>query len=109
MDKRIERLVENVVKFPMNLQAVFRLTAKQTNSTPGAIRRLYYGNNGKPGLIDTSPMFMVQSANGVIINSKTSTVKKETKRTLTLKQDMLSIGGLSKDEKVAFFDMFFGK
>lgn len=105
--KATEKLIENVSKYPANLSAAFRLTARQTGHTPAAISQLYYGNKKREGVRDTHPMFMLQTQEGLTINTKRVGVKRETKRTLKLNSEMLSLQGLSTEEKASVFDMMF--
>lgn len=97
-----EKLIENVANYPHNLAAAFRLTSRQTKEKVAAIRTHYY-RHVRP----KTPLFFIKTANGLAINSKVFTVKKETPRTLTLKGKLINIDDMSDGEKVDFFNLIF--
>jgi len=105
-NKAIEKLVENIQKYPNNISAAIKLTAGQTKATENQLRYAYYKK--ETGLRETVPMFVLQSPFGITINGKSAGVKKATKRTLALNHEVIPMKGLTSEEKVSFFDMIFG-
>jgi len=108
-DKLVEKLVDNVKKYPTNITAALKLTATQAKVPFNKVRYLYYGckKHNIAGIRDTTPMFITQSDHGFLINTKTSSAKKQTKTTLQLYNPLISIPDLTPEDKVAFFDMIF--
>jgi hypothetical protein len=109
-----DQLIENVINFPNNLQAAFRLTARQTGQTCSAISAQYYGN-GKfnkqgniNGLRHNQVMFLTHSQQGLLVNTKNTSAAKETKTILELETSVKALGALSNEDKVAFFDLIMG-
>ena len=90
-----EKLIGNIKKYPTNIAAALRLTAKQVKEPVHKLKYMYYGTPSRniPGIRDTVPMFLIQTDAGLIINTKKSNAVKE--------------GVRSPDDKVAFFDMLF--
>jgi len=104
-----EVLIENVKKYPSNIAAAIRLTGRQTGASKNTLTYMYYGSPSRNivGVRDEIPMFITQTEKGLVINTKSSFTKKETKRTLTLKTELINIPDMTSEDKVAFFDMLF--
>ena len=104
-------IVANVKEFPTNINAALRLSARQHGATYASAHYQYYGNGIKKSkhraIRDDIPCFIVQSPQGVMINSKITPIKKETKRTLKLVNTPVSISNMDDAEKLAMIDMIF--
>jgi hypothetical protein len=99
-----EKLVENVAKYPHNLQAVFRLTAKQCKVKKRSVEDMYYRHVRNSGDV----LFMTITSQGALINTKQCEAIKEGKRTLTLSESLIDLTNLSTIEKAAMFDLMLG-
>jgi len=95
-----EKLVANISKYPTNLEAAMKLTANQTGLSFYAVRALWYK---KGGIRDQKPAFIMQSSEGIVINSKNMYAKGVTKRTVKLAEGMVDIKGLDDQTKLALF------
>jgi hypothetical protein len=107
-----EVLIQNVKNNPNNLAAAFRLTARQTKRSFNAVQGHYYcghvlKSGEKRGVSHRIPMFITQTVNGMLLNTKNSSVIKENSKVLKLKANVSNLAGLNTEEKVALFDIIF--
>ena len=107
---RTEKLLENVGKYPTNLQAVFRLTAKQVGGNPSQMHSLWYGGKNVKGVRHTNTAFITLTQFGMTQqNVKNSPVIKELKKSLKLKDTLISLKGMDVATKASILDMLIGK
>ncbi len=98
-----DTLIENITEYPTNIAAALRLTARQTKSTYFMVKNYYYRH-----MRNSTPLFIIRTTKGISINGKVQAAKKETARTLQLKDSLISLGTLSREDKADFFDILLG-
>ena len=99
----VEKLISNIQESPTNLSAAFRVTAKQSNSTAGAISQLWYKE-----IRSQKAVFMVKTQKGVTINYKQGATLKETKQVVVLARALIDISDFDDKAKIDFFDLILG-
>lgn len=112
--KLTETIVQNVQSYPSNVIAALRLSARQTNVTESQALYAYYGRpsgtrqKAVEGIKHKNPCFITVTPVGIHMNTKRLDVAKQTKRTLTLRDNLMDMNDMTSTEKVAFFDIIFG-